>query len=214
MDKKLPLIVAVTGASGTAYAVRFCRALTELAIPFQLILSDAAREVWRFEMGRPLGRTPYEVRQTLAETFGGDDFTLFDVHSLTAPPASGSVKSAGMVVIPCSMGTLAHIAGGLADNLIHRAADVVLKEHRPLVIVPREAPLSAIHLENMLKLARLGAHVIPASPGFYHHPRSIDDLVDFVVARVLDALGIDHSISRRWDESKVVSELFTEGTEI
>lgn len=214
MDKKLPLTVAITGASGALYAVRLGQALLQAQQPFHLILSDAAKEVWRFEMGRALGQTPYEIRQTLATAFGGDSFTLFDVNSLTAPPASGSVPSAGMVVIPCSMGTLAHIAHGLADNLIHRAADVVIKEKRPLVIVPREAPLSEIHLENLLKLSRLGAHVIPAMPGFYHHPRTIDDLVDFVVARVLDALKIDHSLSRRWDESKVAAELFEGGHEI
>jgi 4-hydroxy-3-polyprenylbenzoate decarboxylase len=124
--------------------------------------------------------------------------TTYDDADRGAPPASGSARSAGMVICPCSMGTLAAIAAGTSRSLVERAADVTLKERRPLVLVPRETPLGVIHLENMLRVSRAGAVVLPASPGFYHRPSRIDELVDFVVARVLDHLGVAHSLSRRW----------------
>ena len=123
---------------------------------------------------------------------------VYDDGDRGAAPASGSVRTAGMVICPCSMGTLASVAAGTSRSLVERAADVTLKERRPLVVVPRETPLSAIHLENMLRLARAGAVVLPAAPGFYHRPESIDALVDFIVARILDQLGVEHAIGRRW----------------
>jgi 4-hydroxy-3-polyprenylbenzoate decarboxylase len=127
--------------------------------------------------------------------------TVYDDADRGAGPASGSAKTAGMVICPCSMGTLASIAAGTSRSLVERAADVTLKERRPLVLVPRETPLSAIHLENMLRLTRAGAVVLPASPGFYHRPASIAELVDFVVARVLDHLGVENTLAPRWGES-------------
>jgi len=143
----------------------------------------------------------------LRERIGADGWdamvTLFDDADRGAAPASGSALNGGMVICPCSMGTLSAIAVGASRSLVERAADVALKERRPLVLVPREAPLSAIHLENMLRVTRAGAIVLPAAPGFYHRPTSIDDLVDFVVARILDHLGVEHTLVRRWgDDSR------------
>ena len=147
---------------------------------------------------------PREATRCLAERFGARDgqLTVFGREDWMAPVASGSNPADAMAICPCTMGTLAAIAGGLADNLIERAADVMLKERRPLVLVPRETPLSAIHLENMLKLARAGAVILPPAPGFYDRPASIADLVDFVVARVLDQLGVPHALGPRWGEER------------
>ena len=128
--------------------------------------------------------------------------TVFDDADRGARPASGSARSAGMVVCPCSMGTVAAVAAGTSRSLVERAADVALKERRPLVLVPRETPLSAIHLENMLRVTRAGAVVLPAAPGFYHRPAAVGDLVDFVVARVLDQLGVEHAVGRRWGDAE------------
>jgi 4-hydroxy-3-polyprenylbenzoate decarboxylase len=191
-----PVVFAITGASGAPYAVRLLRALVEARRPVQLIISDHG---WR------LLETESAIADvaTLQGTTGGGAWnglvTVFDDRDRGAAPASGSALTAGMVVCPCSMGTLAAISAGTSRSLIERAADVTLKERRPLVLVPRETPLSAIHLENMLRLARAGAVVMPAAPGFYHRPSSIDDLVDFVVGRVLDHLGVENTITRRWN---------------
>lgn len=191
----LPVVFALTGASGAPYAIRLLRALAE-----------ARRETWLIvsSHGFRLLRTESDVEDLagLRATIGADAFDasvrVFDDGDRGAAPASGSVRTAGMVICPCSMGTLASIAAGTSRSLVERAADVTLKERRPLVVVPRETPLSAIHLENMLRLTRAGAVVLPAAPGFYHRPASIDALVDFVVARILDQLGVEHAIGRRW----------------
>jgi 4-hydroxy-3-polyprenylbenzoate decarboxylase len=191
-----PIVFAITGASGAPYAVRLLRALVEAKRPVQLIISDHG---WR------LLETESAIADvaTLQGAAGGGAWnglvTVFDDRDRGAAPASGSALTAGMVVCPCSMGTLAAISAGTSRSLIERAADVTLKERRPLVLVPRETPLSAIHLENMLRVARAGAVVMPAAPGFYHRPSSIDDLVDFVVGRVLDHLGVDNAVTRRWN---------------
>jgi len=191
-----PIVFAVTGASGAPYAVRLLRALVEAKRPVQLIVSDHG---WR------LLQTESAVTDmaTLRAQTGGDAWTglvtIFDDRDRGSTPASGSALTAGMVVCPCSMGTLAAISAGTSRSLIERAADVTLKERRPLVLVPRETPLSAIHLENMLRLARAGAVVMPAAPGFYHRPSSIGDLVDFVVGRVLDHLGVENAVTRPWN---------------
>lgn len=191
-----PIVFAITGASGAPYAVRLLRALVEAKRPVQLIISDHG---WRLlDTESTISDLP-----ALKAKSGGNGWeglvTLFDDRDRGAAPASGSTITAGMVVCPCSMGTLAAISAGTSRSLIERAADVTLKERRPLVLVPRETPLSAIHLENMLRLARAGAVVMPAAPGFYHRPSSIDDLVDFVVGRVLDHLGVDNAVTRRWN---------------
>lgn len=191
----LPLVVAITGASGAPYAVRLLESLIAAERPVQLIMSSHGLRLMRTELD--IDSIPALRARVGAE--GWDRLvTGFDDNDRGAAPASGSALSAGMVICPCSMGTLSAIAVGASRSLVERAADVALKERRPLVLVPRETPLSAIHLENMLRVTRAGAIVMPAAPGFYHRPRSIDDLVNFIVARVLDHLGVTHTLSARW----------------
>lgn len=191
----LPLVVAVTGASGAPYAVRLLEALAALRHPTWLIVSSHGLRLLQTEM---------EIAsvEALRERVGAEawdaSLTLFPDTDRGARPASGSVRTAGMVVCPCSMGTLSAIAHGSSRSLVERAADVTLKERRRLVVVPRETPLSAVHLENMLRLTNAGGIVLPAAPGFYHQPARVQDLVDFIVARVLDLVGIEHEIGRRW----------------
>lgn len=177
------ILVAVTGASGAAYARRLLDVLGGRA---DVILSEDAEPVVRLETGM----TPEAFAEGTGHVYRGGD--------LAAPPASGSHPFEALVVVPCSGTTAAKIATGVADNLITRAASVALKEHRTLILVPRETPLSAIHLENLLTLARLGVVVLPASPGFYGRPTRVEDLVDFVVGRILDHLGVDHDLGPRW----------------
>jgi 4-hydroxy-3-polyprenylbenzoate decarboxylase len=194
----LPLVMAVTGASGAPYAVRLLEALVAAEQPVQLIVSDHGLRLLRTETD--IG-TLAELRARVGAAGWDAHVTVFDDGDRGAAPASGSARSRGMVICPCSMGTISAISQGTSRSLVERAADVVLKERRALVVVPRETPYSAIHLENMLRLTRAGAVVLPASPGFYHRPTQIAELVDFVVARVLDHLGVAHSIGRRWGES-------------
>ena len=182
------LVVAITGASGAIYGRRLLEVLRELGIETHLIISRAGEKVVRLE----LGVDPKELKR-LADR-------VYEPEDLDAPISSGSYPVDGVVIAPCSMRTLAAIAHGLASNLILRAADVAIKERRPLILVPRETPLSPIHLRNMLVLAELGVRIIPACPAFYHQPKTISDLVDFVVGRVLDALGIRHELFRRYGE--------------
>lgn len=195
MSDTRPIVFAITGASGAPYAVRLLEALVAAERSVQLIVSSH---------GERLLRTETDVHDVagLRAHVGARAFdryvTPFDDADRGAAPASGSALNAGMVVCPCSMGTLAAISLGTSRSLVERAADVALKERRPLVLVPRETPLSAIHLENMLRVTRAGAVVLPAAPGFYHRPASVAELVDFVVARVLDHLGVAHTLGRRW----------------
>jgi 4-hydroxy-3-polyprenylbenzoate decarboxylase len=192
--------LALTGASGMPYGIRLLECLLAAGCRVQLLYSQAAQVVAKQEMELDLPSRPQEVAAHFRAQFAGLPGTL-DVYGREewfAPVASGSNPPDAMVVCPCSMGTLAAIAQGLADNLIERAADVALKEKRPLVLVPRETPLSAIHLENMLRLSRAGAIILPPVPGFYTHPQSVQDVVDFVVARILDQLGVAHSLMKRW----------------
>jgi flavin prenyltransferase len=190
-----PIVFAITGASGAPYAVRVLRALVEARRTVQLIVSDHGWRLLATESG--IGDVA-----GLRERTGGPAWegmvTVYDDRDRGASPASGSALTAGMLIAPCSMGTLAAIAAGTSRSLIERAADVTLKERRPLVLLPRETPLSAIHLENMLRLTRAGAVVMPAAPGFYNRPSGIDDLVDFMAGRVLDHLGVENTITRRW----------------
>ena len=187
-----PLTLAITGASGAPYGVRLLRALCERAIPVRLVVSATG---WRL-LAEELDIGGEEDLR--AATGDWTHVVRYDDGDRGATPASGSAPSRGMAIVPCSMGTLASIAQGTTRSLIERAADVVLKERRRLVLVPRETPLSAIHLENMLRLTRAGAVVLPAAPGFYHRPQSLDDLVDFVVGRVLSQFDIEHGIGPRW----------------
>lgn len=194
-----PIVFAVTGASGAPYAVRLLEQLLDAGQPVQLIVSGHGLRLLRTESG-------IDSLAELRTRVGGERWDalvrVFDDADRGATPASGSARSRAMVICPCSMGTLSAISLGTSRSLVERAADVTLKERRPLVVVPRETPYSAIHLENMLRLARAGATVLPASPGFYHRPERIEELVDFVVARVLDHLQIDHALGRRWGDAE------------
>ena len=204
MSETRTICVAFTGASGMPYGLRLVECLLAAGCRVWLLYSQVAQVVARQEMGWSLPGRPAEVEAELAGRFAAapGQLRVFGREEWFAPPASGSNPPQGMVVCPCTMGTLAAIAGGLSQNLIERAADVVIKEGRKLVLVPRETPYSAIHLENMLKLARLGVCILPPNPGFYHHPQSVQDLVDFVVARVLDQLGVAHRLMARWGEQE------------
>ena len=205
-----PLVVAVTGASGSAYAVRLLQTLLAAGRDVHAIFSPAAVQVFRDELGAELAPASLTVETLFAVRFPWSDrppepapagcgaLTVHRHVDWSAGPASGSFRTAGMVICPCSMGSLASVAGGLCSNLIHRAAAVHLKERRPLIVVPRETPLSAIHLGNMQTLAAAGAVLLPAMPGFYHGVSGVDDLVDFVVARILDQLGVERELVTRW----------------
>ncbi|HKW81201.1 MAG TPA: flavin prenyltransferase UbiX [Casimicrobiaceae bacterium] len=192
--------VAFTGASGLPYGLRLLECLLAARIRVFLLYSSAAQIVARQELDLALPTQPAAAAAYFAERYRAQpgQLTVFGREDWMSPVASGSNPANAMAICPCSMGTLGAIASGLADNLIERAADVMLKEKRPLVLVPRETPLSAIHLENMLQLARAGAVILPPAPGFYGHPQTIDDLVDFVVARTLDQLGVRHELGPRW----------------
>lgn len=198
------LTLALTGASGMPYAMRLLECLLGAGCRVYLLYSAAAQVVARQELDLALPSGSAEAQHLLAARFGAAEGQLrvFGREEWFSPVASGSNAPEAMVVCPCTMGTLAAIAGGMSDNLIERAADVMLKENRKLILVPRETPFSAIHLENMLKLARLGVTILPPSPGFYHHPQTLADMVDFIVARLLDHLGVAHALLPRWGEEK------------
>ncbi len=189
--------LAITGASGAPYAVRLLQALNEADVPVGLIVS---RTGWRL-LAEELGiSSEAELR---AASGPWRRVVLYGDDDRGATPASGSAPSRGMVVCPCSMGTLASIAQGTTRSLIERSADVALKERRRLILVPRETPYSAIHLENMLRITHAGATILPASPGFYHRPERIEDLIDFVVGRILQHLGIELAVGPRWKSGEV-----------
>ncbi|MCG6891185.1 MAG: UbiX family flavin prenyltransferase [Gammaproteobacteria bacterium] len=194
------ITLAMTGASGAEYTLRLMQCLLREKIQVQFIASQPGQIVMGMETELKLTGSPQKMRQTFVDYFSADP-ELIQVYSRdqwTAPPASGSSVADAMVVCPCTMGSLASIAVGSSDNLIHRAADVAIKERKTLILVPRETPFSAIHLENMLKLARLGVVILPPNPGFYHGVSKVSELVDFIVARILDQLGIDNDLSPRW----------------
>ncbi|HWR60137.1 MAG TPA: flavin prenyltransferase UbiX, partial [Clostridia bacterium] len=181
-----------TGASGSIYAVRLVEELLKRGIAVHIICTENGKKVMKYETGIEPEQWVQELKRQYSHV------RLEDISDLFAGVASGSHKFDAVVVIPCSMGTLAEISGGLSKNLLCRAADVALKESRKLIIVPRETPLNAIHLENMLKLARLNATILPAMPGYYHKPRTMQDLVDFVVGKVLDSLSIENLLFEKW----------------
>ena len=189
-------IVAITGASGACYGVRLLEVLVAQNLEPYVVVSPAGRQVMSVELGSG----------DLKDHLGAAGWREEDVRDFTSPLASGSFQTQGMVIVPCSTGTLGSIANGISSNLIHRAAEVSLKERRPLILVPRETPLSQIALKNMLTLSQAGAQIVPASPGFYHGPASIQDLVDFVVGRVLDGMKIPHNLTRRWSGMPVVPD--------
>jgi 4-hydroxy-3-polyprenylbenzoate decarboxylase len=182
------LIIAITGASGVIYGKRLLEELRNRKVETHLVISQAAKKIIKQELGT--SEKPIEKFATYVHKI--DDWS--------SPVVSGSVKTDGMVIVPCSMKTLAGIACGFAENVILRAADVTLKETRELILVPRETPLNVIHIRNMLTLANLGARIIPAMPAYYHKPQNVEDLVNFVVGRVLDQLHLEHSLYKRWNE--------------
>ncbi len=192
--------LAWTGASGLPYGLRLLDCLLSAGVTVELIYSQAAQVVAQQELSLRLPSSPDEALPLLQQQFPDrpGKLLVYGRDAWFSPVASGSNPPDAMVVCPCSMGTLASIAAGLADNLIERAADVVLKERRSLILVPRETPFSVIHLENMLRLARAGAVIVPPAPGFYEHPQSVADMVDFVVARILDQLRVPHTLGKRW----------------
>jgi len=197
----MEITVAITGASGSLYAQRTLVHLVASGVVerINLILSDSARTVAMVELGFDLrAADERKVNEWLGLRPDSKTIRLRRLDNMAATPSSGSHPQAGMLIVPCSMGTLGAIASGAGTNLIHRAADVTLKEGRPLVLVPRETPYNAIHLENMLKLSRAGARVLPASPGFYHRPQTIEALVDHLCFRILDQFGIPHDTATRW----------------
>jgi 4-hydroxy-3-polyprenylbenzoate decarboxylase len=203
------ITLAFTGASGLPYGLRLLECLLAGDSHVYLVYSPAAQVVARQESDLTLPAQPHAAAALLAERYRArpGQLTVFGREDWLAPIASGSNPPDAMAICPCSMGTIGAIAGGLADNLIERAADVMLKERRTLVLVPRETPLSAIHLENLLRLARAGAVILPPSPGFYTHPEGIGDLVDFVVARILDQLGVPHALGPRWGEARLAPKI-------
>jgi len=190
---RLPIVLAITGASGVPYAVRLLEVLARHQLPLWLIVSGHGQRLLEHECGLA------SLDQLQAAT-GGDwtSVRVFPDDDRGALPASGSQRTAGMVICPCSMGTVAAIAAGTSRSLVERAADVALKERRTLILVPREAPLSLVHLRNLVAVTEAGATVIPAAPGFYHRPTQVGDLVDFVVQRVLDHLAVDITVAGRW----------------
>ena len=200
--KQDPIAVALTGASGIQYGLRLIECLLDAQRRVYLMASQAAQVVVNMETDLRLPGRPEEMQAYLSEHFGAQQGQLevFGRQQWTAPVASGSNPPEAVVICPCTTGTLASVANGICDDLIDRAADVALKEGRKLILVVRETPFSTIHLENMLRLAQAGAIIMPANPGFYFRPQSVEDVVDFMVARVLDHLGVEHQLSARWGD--------------
>jgi len=195
-----PVILAMTGASGACYGLKLLECLIQDNRQVYLLISKAAQAVFAMETELDVPARPQDAQQFFTELFNAeaDQVIVFGREQWSAPVASGSHQAEHMIVCPCTTGTLASIAQGSSDNLMQRAADVMIKEQRQLMLVVREMPLSAIHLENMLKLARIGVTIMPANPGFYQNPQSISDLVDFVVARILDHIKVEHNLLPRW----------------
>ena len=199
---KKTITLAYTGASGLSYGMRLLELLLLGGQRVQLVYTQAAQIVAKQESGFTLPNRPQDAEQLFKERFGkfNGELKVFGIQDWYAPMASGSNPGDAMVICPCTMGTLGKIAGSISDDLISRAADVMLKEKRTLILAPREMPFSAIHLENMLKLAHAGAVIMAPNPGFYHHPQNLQDIVDFVVARILDHLGVEHKLVKPWGE--------------
>ncbi|MDH5544476.1 MAG: UbiX family flavin prenyltransferase [Gammaproteobacteria bacterium] len=203
MNNYQRITVALTGASGAAYGLRLLECLVQSKKQIYVLISSPARVVLATETDIHLPSQAKEVANVLTQRFNASEnqIQVFNKDQWMSPVASGSNAADAMVVCPCSTGTLSAISCGASRSLIERAADVMLKEGRKLILVPRETPYSAIHLENMLKLSKLGVTILPASPGFYHKPESVADVVDFVVARILDQLHIDQTLAPRWGAS-------------
>ncbi len=192
-------IVAITGASGSIYGLRLTEALLDSDCGVYLVISSPGFSIMRLETGITwVGDTESEIEKSVQEHFSSKNIKYYNDSNLSAAISSGSFITEGMFIVPCSMKTLSGIANGYANNLIERAADVMLKEGRRLILAPREMPLNAVHLENMLKLARLGVKIAPPIPAFYHKPKDINDIVDFVVGKLMDSMDIKHNLFSRW----------------
>lgn len=193
--------LGITGASGHAYAEALLKALVRAGHEVDLSITEAGAKVLRHELGLDAGARGERLAELLPGWIGGREarsVRAFPCDAIEAPASSGTALTGGVIVCPCSMGTLARVSVGFSSNLVERAADVALKEGRRLVLVPRETPLSQVHLENLLRLSRLGAVVLPAMPGFYHRPRTLEDLVAHVTGKILDRLGVEHALTPRW----------------
>lgn len=195
-------LVAITGASGSVYGLRLVSELLRSGGRVSLILTSAGRQVLNHETGLEWSAEIKVQRQQVQEYFASIAVDCLAIDDFWAGAASGSAAADAMIIVPCSMGTLGRIAAGLSGNLLERAADVMLKERKDLILVPRETPFNKLHLENMLRLSQAGAVVLPAMPGFYHGPETIEDLVDFVVGKILDQLDVQHSLFTRWGEDR------------
>jgi 4-hydroxy-3-polyprenylbenzoate decarboxylase len=200
------VMLGITGASGAPYAARILRTLTDAGADVGVCASAAGRQVIALEIYGDRSMDPTDALERFVTDHGTPDVRIWGERDYSAPYASGSSRTDAVVICPCSMASIGTIVGGAEANLIHRAAGVQLKERRKLVVVPRETPLSAIHLENLLKLRNAGADVIPAMPAFYHLPQTIDDLIAFVAGRVVDSLGVDVTLHERWGESEVPAQ--------
>lgn len=198
------ITIAATGASGAPYTLRLLEFLFTTDLHIRFICSHPAQIVFAMETELKLNGSVQQMQKQMIEHFNADSsqLSVYAKDQWTAPVASGSAVSDCMIVCPCSMGTLAAIASGTSDNLIHRAADVVIKEQKKLILIPRETPLSPIHLENMLKLSRIGVSILPPSPGFYNGEKSLQDTINFIVSRILDQANIENDLAPRWAESK------------
>jgi 4-hydroxy-3-polyprenylbenzoate decarboxylase len=204
--ERLPLVVAITGASGSLYAKRLLERALDHFPEIGLTISNHAVYVLQQELGLSVDLTRFHPRELLPEREDADRIRYYHPRDFNAPFASGSAAPDGLVIVPCSMGTLGRIASGTSDDLILRAADVMLKERRKLILVPRETPLSLIHLRNMMALTEAGAILMPAAPGFYQRPQSVMELVDFVVFRILDHLGVRDPSAQRWGAAMQATE--------
>lgn len=197
------IVVGITGASGSIYGLRLIEELLKAGSQVSLLVTEAGKQVLAYETGLQLGKEPQDCLLQLRQHFSaGEELTHYGLKDFFAPVASGSSACDAVVICPCSMGTVGRIAAGLSDNLLERVADVALKERKRLLLVPRETPLNQIHLENLLRLSQAGAQILPAMPAFYQQPESVAELVDFVVGKTLDSLGVEHQLFARWGTDK------------
>lgn len=193
------IVVGITGASGSIYAIRLIEELLRVDKQVTVLVTDAGRQVTEFETGLALAEEPQLCLQQLRDHFSAEtNLSYYALNNFFAPVASGSSAPDAVVICPCSMGTLGRIAAGLSDNLLERVADVALKEQKKLLLVPRETPLNQIHLENLLRVSKAGAQILPAMPGFYQKPETVTDIVNFVVGKILNNLNIEHQLLSRW----------------
>ncbi|MGU3470305.1 UbiX family flavin prenyltransferase [Paenibacillus sp. D51F] len=193
-------VVGITGASGAVYGVRLVEELLRARVQVQLVVTDSGWRVLKEELGWNASKRAEALELAFGDALSEGRLRLYPNGDIGANIASGSYRVQGMAIVPCSMGTLSAVAHGSSDNLMTRAADVMMKEGRKLILMPRETPMHAVHLENMLKLSRMGVSIVPAMPAFYYGPRTMEDLVDFLVGKLMDVMGLEHDLFRRWGD--------------